>query len=178
MKIIALDISTTSTGISIYENEELQNCFAICPVGKLMRDRFEPMARSLMNVIEREQPDVIGIEDTFMGVDADTNKFLTRLQGGVVGWSLLNNKRYYLFASSTWRSNLGFKLYENGKRIKREDLKNQSIDYVKEKFGIECNDDEADSVCIGLFTIGLEKGTFILSATKRKRKKKAIKKIA
>lgn len=35
------------------------------------------------------------------------------------------------------------------KNIKREQLKQEAIDYVKEKYNIEVNDDIADAICIG-----------------------------
>lgn len=52
----------------------------------------------------------------------------------------------YIYPSS-WRAALGIK---NGRGIKRISLKEQDIQYVKEKYNITVNDDEADAICIGL----------------------------
>ena len=52
----------------------------------------------------------------------------------------------YIYPSS-WRASLGIK---NGRGIKRASLKEQDIEYVKEKYNISVNDDTADAICIGL----------------------------
>ena len=52
----------------------------------------------------------------------------------------------YIYPSS-WRAALGIK---NGRGIKRTTLKEQDIQYIKEKYNIIVNDDEADAICIGL----------------------------
>ena len=52
----------------------------------------------------------------------------------------------YIYPSS-WRASLGIK---NGRGIKRTTLKQADIDFVKEKYNINVNDDEADAICIGL----------------------------
>lgn len=51
----------------------------------------------------------------------------------------------YIYPSS-WRASCGIK---NGRGIKRTSLKEADIEFVKEKFGITVNDDEADAICIG-----------------------------
>jgi hypothetical protein len=58
------------------------------------------------------------------------------------------NKRVkidYIYPSS-WRAAIGIK---TGRGVKRTSLKEQDIEFVKETFGIEVNDDEADAICIG-----------------------------
>ena len=47
--------------------------------------------------------------------------------------------------ASTWRAALKIK---QGKGIKRDKLKDQDIQYVKQKYGIIVNDDEADAICL------------------------------
>ncbi|MGE9950112.1 hypothetical protein [Coprococcus catus] len=47
---------------------------------------------------------------------------------------------------SSWRKAINLK---QNKNIKREQLKQEAIDYVKEKYNIEVNDDIADAICIG-----------------------------
>lgn len=58
------------------------------------------------------------------------------------------NKRVkieYIYPSS-WRAKCGIK---NGRGIKRSSLKEADIDFVKNNFGFDVNDDEADAICIG-----------------------------
>lgn len=175
MVVIGLDISTTSTGVAIFEDEVLKESYVIKPKGKLMADRFNPMLQGLMDCLHKFSPEVIGIEDTFVGKDGDTVKFLTRLQGAVIGWCFENKKTYYTFVPNVWRSHLNFKFIESGIRLKRDEMKKQSQDYVKEHFGISCDDDESDAICIGLFASKLVIGKESLEP--KRIKKKTVKKV-
>ena len=51
----------------------------------------------------------------------------------------------YIYPSS-WRAAIGIK---TGRGVKRTSLKEQDIEFVKEHFGLDVNDDEADAICIG-----------------------------
>ena len=176
MIVMGLDISTTSTGVSVFKNGELQSSFIIQPEGKLMVDRFVPMLKGIIETIWKNNPDVIGIEDTYVGVDGNTVKFLTRLQGAVIGWCFENGKQYHTFVPNVWRSHLGFIFFENGKMVKRDRMKKQSMEYVKTHFDMDCKDDEADAICIGLFTDKIISGEVSL-VSKKSKKAKQTKKI-
>ena len=39
--------------------------------------------------------------------------------------------------------------YETGKNVKRNQLKEQSVKYVLDNYGLNVGDDEADAICIG-----------------------------
>ena len=49
-------------------------------------------------------------------------------------------------AQTQWRSAIGIL---QGRNVKREKLKEQAIQYVKRKYDLIVNDDEADAICIG-----------------------------
>lgn len=51
----------------------------------------------------------------------------------------------YIYPSS-WRAKCGI---QTGRGIKRTTLKQADINFVKENYGIEVNDDIADAICIG-----------------------------
>lgn len=51
----------------------------------------------------------------------------------------------YIYPSS-WRASIGIK---TGRGIKRTTLKQKDIEFVKEKWNLDVNDDEADAICIG-----------------------------
>lgn len=51
----------------------------------------------------------------------------------------------FIYASS-WRKECGIK---TGAGIKRETLKKKDIEFVKNNFNIDVNDDVADAICIG-----------------------------
>ena len=52
-----------------------------------------------------------------------------------------------LYTASHWRSVVGI---HTGRGIKRDELKQVSINLVKQKYNITVNDDQADGINIGL----------------------------
>jgi hypothetical protein len=58
---------------------------------------------------------------------------------------------------SSWRASCGIK---NGRGIKRESQKQQDIEFVKEKFGIDVNDDIADAIGIGYAQVHVSEENF------------------
>ena len=38
--------------------------------------------------------------------------------------------------------------YSQGAKVKRQELKQQSIDYVKNNFGLDLSEDECEAICI------------------------------
>ena len=51
-----------------------------------------------------------------------------------------------LIYPSSWRASIGIK---TGRGIKRTTLKEKDIQFVKENYNLDVNDDEADAICIG-----------------------------
>ena len=111
-----------------------------------MNNRFEKMSLGLINTLNRLKPDIIFIAETVVLRNAQTQRFLTRLQGVVYAWCITNNCKFNVIRPTVWRKLVGIK---QGKNIKREQLKQESIDYVKTKYNIDVNDDIADAICIG-----------------------------
>ena len=100
----------------------------------------------ILNTLNEIKPNIIYIEETVVLRNAQTQRFLTRLQGVVYAWCIQNNCEFNTIRPSSWRKAINLK---QNKNIKREQLKQEAIDYVKEKYNIEVNDDIADAICIG-----------------------------
>ena len=77
--------------------------------------------------------------------NAQTMKILTRLQGEVYAWWINNKWKFNTITPKAWRKLLDF---NQGKDVKREQAKTQSIEYVMEHYNMNVTDDEADSICI------------------------------
>lgn len=145
--MLALDTSTTKTGVSIWIDGKLDDYLLIdCSKNKVMDNRFKDMSFRIIDVLGNYKPDVIYIEDTVVVRNAQVQRFLTRLQGVIYYYCLENNCEFNTIRPTEWRKLLGFK---QGKGTKREDLKKQSIQYVEEKYNVIVGDDEADAICIG-----------------------------
>ena len=151
MRIMAIDASTKSTGISLWEDKELISYKLIRTSLKNIDDRFKDMCLMILRSLEDWNPDEIYLEETVVARNVQVQRFLTRLQGVVYCWCIQNNKKFNTIRPTVWRKAVGIK---QGKK-KRDELKQEAISLVNKKFNIEVNDDVAESICIGLATLFL-----------------------
>ena len=101
--------------------------------------------------MDNRKPGIIYQEYTWVSRNPKTALMLTTILGAVRGWALANNCVWHSIAPATWRSNLGIN------KGKRNELKAESIDFVKQKLNIDVpNDDVADAICIGMSAINME----------------------
>ena len=110
-----------------------------------MENRFESMSKEIWKTLDVYRPNIIYIEETYMANNPQTSKILTRLQGVVYAWCFNNNCEFNTIRPTQWRKQLNF---QQGKNVKREQLKAQSLQYIIENYGLEVTDDEADAICI------------------------------
>lgn len=152
MKIImcSLDVSTKQTGFSVFTNGKYKESFLLDHTdNEDTESRMVEMATDIITYLNKYKPVIVSIEDTFCGTNAAAMKKLSRLQGVVYGWCLINSADFNLYLPSSWRKEFGglFK----GK--KRQECKQLAIEYVKDKYNIDVNDDEAESILIGEATV-------------------------
>ena len=155
MKILAIDASTKNTGIAIFEDEKLIHYTLISNSHKDTFLRIKYMAKELEQIYLEWKPDKIVLEDVIPDqLDKDLDKWILNkntftplmyLQAEIVLMFHQYSKKVTLVGASTWRKNCGIK---QGKAV-RQVLKQRDIEFVKEKFGIDCVDDIADAICIG-----------------------------
>ena len=104
------------------------------------------MSKGVWDFLNVYRPSILYIEETYMGVNAQTTKILTRLQGVVYAWCMTHNCDFNVITPSSWRKELNM---TQNKKVKRDKLKEQAIQYVLKNYEILVTDDEADSICIG-----------------------------
>lgn len=147
IKLITIDSSTNKTGIGYYIDGKFYNHELLdFSNDKNMDSRLKDMSVSLIHILNEFNPTILYIEDTVVLRNAQTQRFLTRLQGVIYGWCILHDCEFNTIRPTQWRKRLGFR---QGKNVKRDQLKEQAINYVKEKYELEVNDDVADALCIG-----------------------------
>lgn len=149
MKILSFDQSTNLTGYCLTDN----GTYIISGVidkhkNKDTSARVIEMARAICTKIKEYQPDYVVLEDVQQQASPKTVIYLARLQGGVMLYCASKNIKFDILGPSHWRSKLQFRL---GAKVKREELKQQSLDYVKEHYGFEDkSDDECDAICLNV----------------------------
>ena len=145
--LLALDQSTRCSGYAVFEDGEYV-CSGVIDKSKSKLNTHErsfEMARDLWRVIKKYKPDHLVIEDVQNQSNTKTVIILSRLQGMLIGYAEAHKVKTHILLPSMWRSALKFK---QGPKVKRDELKRQSIDFVKEKYGLDLLEDEAEAVGI------------------------------
>lgn len=144
-KILAFDSSTKVTAWSLYQDGKLAKYSCIRCTEKEMTDRFKTMSLRILDVIEKVAPDIIYVEDTVVVRGAQTQRFLTRLQGVIYSYCLRHDCEFYAIRPTSWRKIVGI----NQSKKKRKELKQEAIDMVNQRIDIGNNDDIAEAILIG-----------------------------
>lgn len=148
-KVISFDQSTRASGWCYMENGEYVKSGLIdMSKSKLETDKrsFE-MAKELWKILKEYKPDHLVIEDTQQQNNVKTVITLARLQGMIIGYAEAHKINVHILLPSQWRKQLG---YSQGAKVKRQELKQQSIDYVNEHFGLELSEDECEAIAEGV----------------------------
>lgn len=147
MRIIAFDQSTRVTGWSLLVDGEYVDSGVIdLGKNKNTEDRSKQMGLAICQIITDSKPDTVIIEEVAMQSNAQTLKLLARIQGVAIGFCAAHNIPLHILEPSKWRSVLN---YKQGRAVKREELKQQSFDYIKENFGFDnFSEDRCEAICI------------------------------
>ena len=150
MRILALDASTKSTGIALFEDKELIKYDYFTATSTDLIKRIQKIITNLNLFLSENKVDKIILEEVRpeTGTNLNTYRALMWLQAAI---NFLIHENYstvkieYVYPSS-WRAACNIK---NGRGIKREELKQADIQFVYNKYNISVNDDIADAICIG-----------------------------
>ena len=104
--------------------------------------REEGCQQELIKKLEQIKIDVLVIEDVYKLRNTNTLIKLSNLQGALKELANVYNVKIEVVHPSQWRTIL------NTKHKHREQLKEDSKQFVFDKFGLEVNDDLADAFCI------------------------------
>lgn len=147
--VLALDVSTTSTGYALYVGDKLTKYGYIKPTGKDWLVRVRKMADKVTELDEEYSIDTVVIEDTFFLKNIKTVKKLCLAQGILLG-QLPNAELIQVFPN-TWKKHFGL-----GKgKATRDEQKQTSISVAETIFltSAKLNDDEADAILMGRYVL-------------------------
>ena len=152
--ILALDVSTTSTGYALYVGDKLTKFGFIKPTGKDWLVRVRKMADKVAELDKDYSIDTVVIEDTFFLKNIKTVKKLCLAQGILLGQ--LPKANLIQVFPNTWKKHFGL-----GKgKATRDEQKQTSISVAETLFLIEygINDDEADAILMGRYVLETMEG--------------------
>lgn len=146
-RMVSIDSSTTCTGIAYFQDGELKKHGIIEGKEKDTEIRINRMGFSIMKNLESLSPSIVYVERPRGRNNPETLRKLTTIVGMIRGYCVYNRIYFEEIAPTEWRKTLGFK---QGKGIRREEEKAQSLEYVYNKYNITAEtDDESDAICIG-----------------------------
>lgn len=151
MRLVSLDTSTQKSGCALFVDGELSDhCLIDMHKEKDSEERMNRMCVALVKKLNVWKPDTIWIEaPEGTGGNIKTYNMLSEIIGAVRLYAAVRGCEFNEIKPPQWRKWLGF---DQAKK-RRADLKQMSMDYVLDNYGIDCNSDEADSICIGLGVI-------------------------
>jgi Holliday junction resolvasome RuvABC endonuclease subunit len=141
-----MDQSTRITGYALFDDGKYVKS-GVIDLHKIKDtdERSKQMAVEICKLIEGAKPDCVIIEEVQQQSNVSTVIKLARIQGVAIGFCAAHNIDLHILTPTRWRSALG---YKQGPKVKREELKQQSLDLVKNNFKLELIEDEAEAVCI------------------------------
>jgi Holliday junction resolvasome RuvABC endonuclease subunit len=147
MRVLVLDQATRVSGWAYFENSEYVESGLIDMNKSTLstHERSFEMAKALWKMIKKYNPERLIIEDTQQQNNVKTVITLARLQGMIIGYAEAHDIKVHILLPSAWRKVLG---YSQGPKVKRAELKQQSIDYIKNKYKLDLQEDECESCCI------------------------------
>lgn len=149
LRVVSFDQSTRCSGYAVFEDGEyIESGIVDMSKSKLETDKrsFE-MAKELWKIIKKYKPDEIVLENVQQQSNPATMIVLARLAGMIIGYAEAHNVHVHILLPSQWRKALG---YSQGAKVKRQELKQQSIDYVKENFGLCLPEDQCEAIAEGV----------------------------
>lgn len=146
-RLISIDSSTNKTGMALYIGGALKEykLIDLSKSGFELDPRIDEMGRRILALLSHWQPTMVYIEEPKGHNNVELVRKLSTILGIVRGWCIQNSVYFEEIKPSVWRKYIG--LDQGGK--KRAELKAASVEFVKNKYGIEVNDDVADAICIG-----------------------------
>lgn len=153
-RTISLDTSSSKSGWAYYENGKYINSGVIdlntneCKKKYKgnSEQRVKDMCLGLLELLGKSQPDIIVVEKLNVSRNINATRILAKIIGCVYSYAITHNCFYYEIQATQWRSQLDM---QSGRK-RRDELKQLSIQYVKDNLGKVVCDDEADAICAGL----------------------------
>ena len=113
-------------------------------------EKINECRKSIELLIKMTQCEIITIEDIQAQINQQTFKTLAELKGVIENLIFDKGFLYFILSPSEWRSIIGLK----PKSRKREDCKIAAIEFVKDNFDLNLEEDSdcAEAICIAYAT--------------------------
>lgn len=146
MKIAGIDASSNKTGIAIFENGQyIEHTLIDLHKIKDSDQRIPKMMVEICKYIKKHMPDKIVMEKSILKSNIVTVQMLSNLAGAVMLYAATKGIELQFVYPVEWRKVVGL---QQSTKIKREILKEEAIRAVKQEYGMDVTDDEAEAILI------------------------------
>lgn len=147
IKILGIDASTKCSGYCLMNEHGTLLFYSVFDYKreKDIQERIDFQIKEFIELFKKEKPDICYVENTWNKSNVETTKALTNIIGAIRCLCIGHKCGFNLILPSTWRSVIGI---DGGKNIKRDEFKKRAIEWVKKKYSIDVEDDEAEAICI------------------------------
>lgn len=139
----------------MFDDGELITYGVLEAKGRNLMDRMKEMQELIGGLIEKYKPDHVVFEGIQFQRNYKTYMQLAQLQGIILAHLFRSKIAFSIVEASAWRRSAKIA----GR--KRAEQKKNTQKFVKEKYNIDCTEDEADAVGIGYWSINNIKGESI-----------------
>lgn len=142
MVVAGIDASTNKTGIAIFEDGKYETHVLI----DLHKERnagvrLPKMMMAICDYLDEHKVDKVIMEESILKNNIATVKMLSNIAGAIMYYTAVKGIEFELVLPSVWRKRIGL---TQGK-MTREMLKAEAILAMKQEYGMELTDDEAES---------------------------------
>lgn len=147
MRVAGIDGSTNRTGVTIMSNNVIEYCTLIdLHKEKDAMKRIKMMMVEICKVLGAYKLDKVYMEKSICkGGNVDTTQKLSYLAGGVMLYCAQNDIEFVNPLPPEWRKRIGLK---QSSKVKRDELKAEAMEAVKAVYGLDVNDDVAESILL------------------------------
>jgi Holliday junction resolvasome RuvABC endonuclease subunit len=152
MRVLGIDQATHTTGVAIVSDEGIlvHHC-------NLSGGDGGPKTRSLKiydqldELLTKYKVDHVAIEDILLNKyvpNLNASRDLCVLLGVILGCIHKHGLTFNVYTANSWKSTIGILSGPEGRN--RQAQKTRAVKLVKEKYGIDVDDNQADAICIAL----------------------------
>lgn len=142
---LGLDMSSSNTGFCIRKDEQIIEYGDIKFKHKDFKVRCIEIVNKIRQLCKDSGVEFVMFEDIQTGGFSHASYVLSFMQGSLVYMLEQDKLAYCPVSISTWRRNVGIK------SKKRAEQKQEAIDLVKSKYGVDVNEDIAEAILLSEF---------------------------
>ena len=146
MNIVGIDASTNKTGVAFFQDGKyIEHTLIDLHSIKNPDKRIPKMMLAICEYLGKYKINKIIMEKSMLKSNIDTVQKLSNLAGAIMYYAVCNDIEFELVYPTEWRKRIGL---QQSFKIKRDILKEEAIQAVRQEYNLEVTDDEAEAILL------------------------------